>query len=133
MRPLRSRISDADAVIGGNIATIRKMKGMSQTTLAESMNPPMRYQQISKYEMAIDRVAASTLVQIAKVLQCSVRDFFVGAEVPIAEGGGFAPTRLNKREGRLLTDYRSLNPNLQALVREMTHAIVIETASNLRG
>lgn len=133
MRQANTRISEADAVIGGNIATIRKMRGISQTQLAEALNPPVRYQQVSKYENATDRVSASTLVQIARALDCSVRDFFMGAEGPIAKGGGFAPTRLNKNEGRLLTDYRALNPNLQALVREMTHAIVIETASNLRG
>ena len=132
MRQHNSKISEADAIIGDNIATIRKIRGLSQTQMAESIYPPMRYQQISKYEGGYDRVAASTLVQIAKILKCSVSDFFMGTTEAIAQGGGFAPTRLNKREGQMITDYRALNPCLQQLVRQMTHAIVIETANRLK-
>lgn len=61
-----------DAKIGALIRARRLELGMSQTVLADAVG--VTFQQIQKYEKGINRVAASTLIDVAAALDVRVSD-----------------------------------------------------------
>lgn len=65
-----------DAHVGSVIRMRRKTKGISQQRLAATLG--VSFQQVQKYERGANRVAASTLLQLAEALGCEVADFYVG-------------------------------------------------------
>ncbi|MDP9808113.1 transcriptional regulator with XRE-family HTH domain [Rhizobium tibeticum] len=67
-----------DAVVGGNLARIRKTKGLSQSAIAEALG--ISFQQVQKYEKGSNRVSASVLYDLSRALSVSMDDFFKGAE-----------------------------------------------------
>ncbi len=67
-----------DKIVGRNIATLRRMRGLSQTKMAEPMG--ISFQQMQKYESAANRVSASRLWDIAAALGVEVETLFVGAK-----------------------------------------------------
>lgn len=67
-----------DKIVGENIRNARKAKGWPQTRLAEGIGTS--FQQLQKYETALNRVSASKLVQIAKLLDVSVTSLFAGTD-----------------------------------------------------
>jgi transcriptional regulator with XRE-family HTH domain len=65
-----------DRHVGLRIRLRRKELGLSQEKLAESIG--LTFQQIQKYERAANRVSASKLWALARVLQISVSYFYEG-------------------------------------------------------
>ena len=63
-----------DVRVGQRIREIRKSIGMTQKHLAIQIG--VRFQQVQKYECALNRVSASRLWMIAEVLDVKVGDFF---------------------------------------------------------
>ena len=63
-----------DKRVGSRVRMRRLMLGMSQTQLADAIG--ITFQQIQKYEKGTNRVSASRLQQIARVLQAPVSYFF---------------------------------------------------------
>jgi transcriptional regulator with XRE-family HTH domain len=78
-----------DIHVGSRVRLRRTMLGMSQEKLGESLG--ITFQQIQKYEKGTNRVGASRLQQIARVLSTPVSFFFEDAPGQ-AEGvqSGFA-------------------------------------------
>ena len=79
-----------DQHIGARIRLRRLTSNLSQECLAEMLN--VTFQQIQKYEKGLNRIGASRLFDIAKVLDVSVQFFFddmPGDEnrVPVRGGG----------------------------------------------
>ena len=64
-----------DVRVGERIREIRKSGGLSQKDLAKQVG--VTFQQIQKYECALNRVSASKLWMIAELLEVKVRDLFV--------------------------------------------------------
>lgn len=80
-----------DKIVGQNIRNARNAKGWPQTRLAEGLG--MSFQQLQKYETAHNRVSASKLADIAKLLDVSIVSLFAGTDsAPSAE-----PTSLIER------------------------------------
>jgi transcriptional regulator with XRE-family HTH domain len=81
--------------------------GMSQERLGDSMG--LTFQQVQKYEKGVNRIGASRLFQISKILDVPVQFFFEeapyagepGKAPGMAEGDseGFILEFLNSREG----------------------------------
>jgi transcriptional regulator with XRE-family HTH domain len=75
-----------DAAVGARIRIIRKDKGLSQGALGHAVG--LSFQQVQKYESGLNRVSASILVEIAKVLEVSpselLGDHQQAANPPIA-------------------------------------------------
>ena len=63
-----------DVRVGKRIKELRLLRRMSQTGLAEQVG--VRFQQVQKYETAINRVSASRLFVIAKILDVGVEELF---------------------------------------------------------
>lgn len=65
-----------DLKVGQKIREIRLIRGWSQEEL--SVHLKISFQQVQKYEKAANRISASRLWEIARVLQVPVTDFFDG-------------------------------------------------------
>ncbi|MEM9965355.1 MAG: helix-turn-helix domain-containing protein [Asticcacaulis sp.] len=63
-----------DVIVGARVRGRRKEMGLSQTELAEAVG--VTFQQVQKYESGVNRISASKLFEISKVLQTSIQDFF---------------------------------------------------------
>ena len=68
---------DVDRLVGSRVRMQRMAIGMSQETLGEACG--ITFQQIQKYEKGMNRVGASRLHQIARILQVPVEFFYKGA------------------------------------------------------
>ncbi len=78
-----------DRHVGSRVRMRRMLIGMSQEKLGEALS--LTFQQIQKYEKGANRISASKLQQIAKILGVPVEFFFEGAPVGEAPAsGGFA-------------------------------------------
>jgi len=98
-----------DAHVGSRVRLRRMLLGMSQERLGESMG--LTFQQVQKYEKGVNRIGASRLFQISKILDVPVQFFF--EEAPHIGGDGAKPAKgmaepeseafilefLNSREG----------------------------------
>jgi transcriptional regulator with XRE-family HTH domain len=96
-----------DAHVGSRVRLRRMLLGMSQERLGESMG--LTFQQVQKYEKGVNRIGASRLFQISKVLDVPVQFFF--EEAPYTGDGNavrgmaepdseaFILEFLNSREG----------------------------------
>lgn len=96
-----------DLAVGTRIRMVRKMRGITQQALAESVG--LTFQQIQKYESGANRVSASKLAEIAVFLEAPIAEFF-GAPDSAARGltdevatllGEPGALRLLKMYGRL--------------------------------
>ena len=63
-----------DEHVGDRIRVRRTLLGMSQEKLGEALG--LSFQQVQKYEKGTDRVSASRLCQLAKILNVPVPYFF---------------------------------------------------------
>jgi len=71
-----------DQHVGSRVRLRRMLLGMSQERLGESMG--LTFQQVQKYEKGVNRIGASRLFQIAKILDVPVQFFF--EEAPHSDG-----------------------------------------------
>ena len=83
-----------DMHVGARVRQRRKLLGMTQTELSDAAG--LTYQQVQKYERAANRISASRLYDLARVLDVSIDYFFedmptaVAAISPAAKGRGKA-------------------------------------------
>ena len=69
-----NRPTETDSYVGSRIRDRRIMMGLSQQDIADLIG--VTYQQAHKYERGINRISASRLYDIARVLQVKVSYFF---------------------------------------------------------
>lgn len=67
-----------DVHVGARIRQRRLMLGMTQQALASRLG--VTFQQLQKYEMGNNRVSASRLWDIARLMDVPISDFFEGLE-----------------------------------------------------
>jgi transcriptional regulator with XRE-family HTH domain len=89
-RPDREhRPSPIDVHVGGRVRLRRTLMGMSQERLGEALG--LTFQQVQKYERGVNRIGASRLFDLARVLDVPIGFFF--DDMPDGMGGtapGFA-------------------------------------------
>jgi transcriptional regulator with XRE-family HTH domain len=66
-----------DKHVGSRMRMRRRMLDMSQTEVAEALG--LTFQQVQKYEKGANRIGASRLQQISRILKVPVPFFFEGA------------------------------------------------------
>lgn len=102
-----------DVHVGKRIRQRRWINGTTQQQLAEAVG--IKFQQIQKYETGMNRVSASRLWDIAKVLNVDVSFFFEGiaAEQEAAKGGSDMPSDVltDKEALELLRSYYLIPEN----------------------
>jgi len=75
-RKTRGHATDVDAHVGDRIRNLREERGLSQEALGQSVD--VSFQQIQKYERGTNRVGASRLFELARVLKVPVESFYSG-------------------------------------------------------
>lgn len=91
-----------DKKVGENIRKLRTVQGISQEKMAESLG--ITFQQVQKYENGSNRVGASRLYNISRILNSSVARLYEGVETPTTtlkaaeDSHGFEEDVFNKRE-----------------------------------
>ena len=93
-RPDREhRPSPIDVHVGGRVRLRRTLMGMSQERLGEALG--LTFQQVQKYERGVNRIGASRLFDLARVLDVPIGFFF--DDMPDSVGGGGAASGLPRR------------------------------------
>ncbi len=77
-----------DKHVGARVRMRRTMVGLSQGKLGEALD--VTFQQIQKYEKGANRIGASRLQQLARVLEVAPAYFFEGSPSGDAQVAGFA-------------------------------------------
>ena len=72
----RGRANDVDIHVGQRIRLRRTIMGLSQEKLAAALG--LTFQQVQKYERGANRVGASRLFDLARILEVPVGFFFEG-------------------------------------------------------
>ena len=124
-----------DLHVGKRLRRRRRLLGLTQQQLAESIG--IRFQQIQKYERGVNRIGASRLFDLARVLDVPIGFFFDdmsaelggnaanrarGAAFGFAEGQeGFEDDTLHRRETLELVRayYRITDPSVRKRVFDL--------------
>ena len=131
-----SRPSPIDVHVGTRIRLRRTLLGMSQERLGEALG--LTFQQVQKYERGVNRVGASRLFDLSRVLDVPISFFFddmpetLAAAFGAQSGGrrvagfadtqeGFADDTLNRRETLELVRayYRITDPAVRKRVFDL--------------
>ncbi len=80
------RASPIDAHVGGRVRLRRTLLGMSQEKLGDALG--LTFQQVQKYERGVNRIGASRLFDLARVLDVPIGFFF--DDLPPEMGGNSA-------------------------------------------
>jgi len=89
--------------IADRLKALRLFRGMSQDALADKLG--LTFQQIQKYEKALNRISSDTLVTIAAALGVNPCYFFEGIE---GASTSDLPPPISASEFELLAAYRGL-------------------------
>ncbi|MFP3944393.1 MAG: helix-turn-helix domain-containing protein [Alphaproteobacteria bacterium] len=123
------QIDPIDAHVGQRVRLRRMLMGMSQEKLAQELG--LTFQQIQKYEKGANRISASKLYRIGKVLEAPPGYFFEemeGTEAP----GEPAPLPVNRDTIELTRCYMRLSPEVRRatlqLVRSMAGSDTLAAA-----
>lgn len=111
-----------DVIVGRNVREKRTLKGISQEALGLSVG--VAFQQIQKYENATNRISASRLVEIARVLMIPVQDLFDGVAEEIGEQEKRTAADM-RREHQIGEQAARLPVDVQKAVQGLVRAIII--------
>ncbi len=86
-----SRPSPIDVHVGSRIRLRRTLLGLSQERLGESLG--LTFQQVQKYERGVNRVGASRLFDLSRVLDVPISFFFDDMPDSLSANFGGMPSR----------------------------------------
>lgn len=75
---MAKQITNLDVLIGEKIITARKAHKLTRKDLAHKLH--ITHQQLQKYENGINRISASRLSEIAKILKLDINYFYDSSE-----------------------------------------------------
>jgi transcriptional regulator with XRE-family HTH domain len=118
-----------DVHVGQRLRLRRKLSGLSQTELGEKIG--VTFQQLQKYESGANRISASRLFDLSRVLDVPVSYFFDEMTENVSEAGKTEaaltdePNLMAKRETlELARAYtRIADPKLRQLLRSLVTAV----------
>jgi len=132
-RPKMDKPNPVDVHVGARVRLRRTLLGMSQEKLGDAIG--LTFQQVQKYERGANRIGASRLFDLSRVLDVPVSFFF--DDMP-GEGGGASvhdaampadtavePDPMIKRETLELVRayYRITEPSVRKRLFELTKAV----------
>jgi transcriptional regulator with XRE-family HTH domain len=95
-KPTVGRPRPVDVHVGSRVRLRRTMLGMSQEKLGAAIG--LTFQQVQKYERGTNRIGASRLFELSKVLDVPVSFFFDDMPPEIAAQGGGRPFGFSEDE-----------------------------------
>jgi len=136
-RPKTGKPNPIDVHVGSRVRLRRTLLGMSQEKLGEAIG--LTFQQVQKYERGANRIGASRLFDLSRVLDVPVSFFFDdmpadAAAAPVDDdspapddgrSGGYEPDPMAKRETLELVRayYRINDPSVRKRLFELTKAV----------
>ncbi len=110
------RPSPVDVHVGSRLRLRRKLLGMTQTDLGDAIG--VRFQQVQKYESGKNRVSASRLCDLARVLHVPIDFFFEDMPTAVA---AISPATKGRGKAKKLTGYE-LDPMIKRETLELVRA-----------
>ncbi len=121
--------------VGARLRVRRTLMGMSQTALGDAID--LTFQQMQKYERGANRISASRLFDLSRLLDVPIQHFFddmptaVAASSPTLGGGkakkppSYELDPMARRETLELVRayYKMRDPQLRKRLRELTKAL----------
>jgi transcriptional regulator with XRE-family HTH domain len=129
-RPKSDKPNPVDIHVGSRVRLRRTLLGMSQEKLGDALG--LTFQQVQKYERGANRVGASRLYDLSRVLDVPVAYFFEEfADAPSVAGvaepttDAYQPNPMMKRETlELVRAYlRIADPQIKRRLFELTKAL----------
>lgn len=127
-----------DRHVGSRVRMRRMLAGVSQEKLGDALG--LTFQQVQKYEKGSNRISASRLQQIAKMLDVPVSFFFDGAPTGDMPMGGFSDAAssayvsdfMSSSEGVQLTKafVRIKSPKVRRRIIELVESLAEEDSGN---
>jgi len=116
-----------DVHVGKNLKTIRNLRRMSQTDVATKLG--LSFQQIQKYEIGSNRIAASRLWELAEIFGVTVGYFFEGLpekeKADAAELFSVTDILRNDRASRLMMAFSQLPESQQKSLLAMAESLSV--------
>jgi len=127
--------TDIDAHVGARIRLRRMLIGLSQERLGESLG--VTFQQIQKYERGANRISASKLYEVSRVLGVPVSHFMEGL-TDQTEKGGKTAARSPEISDNIMDFVRSpeglaLNRAFAAIEDARTKRAVLDLVRSMAG
>jgi transcriptional regulator with XRE-family HTH domain len=122
-----------DSHVGARLRMRRVVVGMSQERLGAALN--ITFQQIQKYEKGANRIGASRLQELARILQVPPAYFFDGAPSGEASAAGFAESGASSYVVDFLSTSEALQLNRAfALIRDpIVRRRILDLVTSLAG
>ncbi|KPH80848.1 helix-turn-helix domain-containing protein [Bosea vaviloviae] len=127
-----------DRHVGSRVRMRRMLAGVSQEKLGDALG--LTFQQVQKYEKGSNRISASRLQQIAKMLDVPVSFFFDGAPTGDMPTGGFSDAAssayvsdfMSSSEGVQLTKafVRIKSPKVRRRIVDLVESLAEEDTGN---
>ena len=129
-------ISQIDVHVGARVRQRRTLFGMNQTNLGNALG--MSFQQVQKYERGMNRISASRLFDLSRVLDVPIQYFFDDMPAAIAANSpgnkkrgkakklpSYEPDPMHKQETLELVRayYKILDPQIRKRLFELTKAL----------
>lgn len=114
-----------DIHVGRRVRIRRVLCGLSQTALADQLS--LTFQQLQKYESGANRISASRLWQIAKILDVPIAWFFMGIDDDADQLEEF---RTKRETLELVRNIGTCPPEVQRRFRALLHSISEHTQKN---
>ncbi|MGE8941728.1 helix-turn-helix domain-containing protein [Leptospira interrogans] len=105
------RANPLDLHVGSRVRLQRMLLGMSQEKLGEQLG--LTFQQIQKYEKGINRIGASRLFDLARVLGVSVQFFYDEAPGSVTENRAAAAAGLADKPDSYVVDFLSSREGIE--------------------
>jgi len=105
------RANPLDLHVGSRVRLQRMLLGMSQEKLGEQLG--LTFQQIQKYEKGINRIGASRLFDLARVLGVSVQFFYDEAPGGVTENRPAAATGASDKPDSYVVDFLSSREGIE--------------------
>ena len=112
-----------DVYVGKRVRQRRWMIGMTQQQLAEKVG--IKFQQIQKYETGANRVSASRLWDIARVLAVPVSFFFEGLHSQPEEAKVTGDVVADKEALELVRSYYAIPENQRRQLFELARVLSV--------
>jgi transcriptional regulator with XRE-family HTH domain len=133
----KKQANAVDALVGNQVRLRRISLGMSQDKLAQFLG--LTFQQVQKYEKGLNRIGASRLFELARILGVGILYFYEGAidgvsgrPLGFAEDASPAPApSVPTQEGLQLNMAftRISDPKLRRRILELVKALAADSAS----
>ena len=120
-----------DVEVGGRIRTRRLLLGMNQQALADALD--LTFQQVQKYEHGANRVSASRLAAMAKILAVPISYFFAdlqsaGVELSVEDTTWREQLQRPERIELIRLYYAISNPEIRRQFLRMTKSVAEASA-----